>query len=559
MSETTQLTDLRQEIEWKLCEQSPEYFFANYYTIAQVGKGANLFDLRDYQHEILAHLKDEDFIISLKARQIGMTTITVGYALWHAMFHENSPWLFISRGEGAAKKMLNRAKYAFFRLPPWMKNRLGNLVSDTQTMVEFENGSFIESLPATGGTGRGDSVYGAVLDECAWMEGAEDIWAAVEPLVYGKSILISTANGMGNFFHEIWLDSERQDTVWDGLFYAWDVVPSRDLAWYEKTRLSHRNRPWLFYQEYPSNPTEAFVKSGRVAFDFDALEYLDITDDYRTLTYDSFENEFNEFSDDEDNYDVVVKVWGMPEVRRDEYNFIVQQPNYVVSCDVAEGLEHGDYTVIKVFDANHWEEVASCRTHYPVEDLGQLLEAIGYLYHNALIIVERNNHGLVPLTYLKQNSYPRLYRHMPIARRSSSRRMEYGWHTNNATKPKMIKDMLKALRSQTIELHDEEFKHEASTFVSDGRGSYNAASGRHDDTIIAACIGVQALQEIDRFPVVFIDHEQKPITFDDIFNLESQPEVSILDRNIGSNETNLNTVKRSIVLNEFNVHRQFDE
>lgn len=529
------VVELKQAIEWKLCEQDVVYFLENFYYITEVGKGASLFKLRDYQKEILDSLIAEEYLISLKARQIGMTTLTMGFALWYALFHPNAPWLLISRGEGAAKKMLARAKLAFLKLPQWMRDRV-SLTSDTQTILEFDNGSYLESLPATGGTGRGDSVYGAILDECAWMENAEEIWAAVEPLVYGKSVLISTANGMGDFFHETWLDSQRHDSVWFGMFFPWHVVPNRDAEWYERKRMAQRNQPWLFYQEYPADPSEAFAKSGRTAYPQELIDYNDFAAEYIPVTYESFHsNPADRFIEveDEDAYDVIIKVWKEPEVIRDEDNFVAFKPNYVVSCDVAEGMDHGDYSVIKVFDVNTYEEVASCRTHYAVEDLGQLLEDIGYLYHAALIGVERNNHGLVPLTYLSKAGYPRLYRTKPIARRGSNRRQEYGWRTTSASKPKMIKDLSKMFKDQSIMIHDDEFRMEANVFVADGKGSYNATHGNHDDVVIATAIGGQLLLESERFPVVWVDMDDHPVTFEEFFTPQKKNARSILDQPIG--------------------------
>ena len=76
---------------------------------------------------------------------------------------------------------------------------------------------------------------------------------------------------MGNFFHEIWLDSQRDDSVWTGIFYPWHVVKTRDQEWYDYTKMSFRGREWLFFQEYPSSPEEAFAKSGRIAFTLDSI------------------------------------------------------------------------------------------------------------------------------------------------------------------------------------------------------------------------------------------------------------------------------------------------
>lgn len=542
-----------QTLEWKRCAESAEYFFENYYYIPVVGIGPRLFKLRDYQRETLGSIHERDHIVSLKARQIGMTTILVGYALWYSIFHNDSPWLFISRNEGAAQKMLQRAKYAFIRLPKWMKDKIGKPVSETQGMLEFQNGSYLESIPATGGTGRGDSVYGVIMDEVGFMDYGEEIWAAVEPLVYGKYFLISTANGMGNFFHEIWLDSERDDSVWRGLFFPWFVVPSRDEAWYETRRLAHRGRDWYFYQEYPSTASEAFAKSGRLAFPLDLMDYCEWN---APVQYYEWDGERLTLVDDPENYDVVLEVWEEPYTLVDDDGLLVQQPNFAVACDVAEGLEHGDYTVVKVLDLNTGEEVASSRSHIPVELVGAFLEHIGYWYYTAIIGVERNNHGLVPIVWLQEHLYPRLYRVKEMGRRERKRIRDYGWHTSIKTKPKMVKDFLRALRDREVIMHDKEFMYEAQTFVSNGRGSYDATAGKHDDTIMAMLIGWQLYEDSERFPIVWRDTTERPLTFDQVFEFgERQLPRGILDTPIGD-VAPTGGITRSFFVKPENLNRQ---
>jgi len=522
------LNDVRQELEWKLCAQSPLYFFENYWSIPVVGVGLSDFQLRDFQRETIETLAESDLVVILKARQIGMSTIILAYTFWWAFFHEEVPWLLISRNEKAAIKLLQRATRAFFRLPAWMRLRGPDLVSNTQTLLEFANGSRIESVPATGDTGRGDSVFGVVMDECAFMEYASSIYAAVEPLVYGKLVLMSTANGMGNLFHETWLSSQKEDSKWVSLFYPWNTVPSRDDAWYRNKRLSFLGQEWMFFQEYPATPAEAFAKSGRVAFSEDVLQYNNFMSPSKVLSW-GFDGRFYE----ESFSDVKLQVWQDPFVWRDEFNVVVQKPNYVIGVDVAEGLERGDWTVVKVFDVNTLEEVAVSRSHILVEDLGSLVEAIGYMYHTALVVIERNNHGLVPIVYLQDAHYPRLYRYVPSGRRRAGRREEYGWVTSSRTKPKMVVDFLRALRDQSVLLHDREFMVEAQTFVSDGKGGYASSEQNHDDDVMATLICWQGVLEQNRFPVVFHDYATPPLTMDDFLNYDKGETFRGLDQPIG--------------------------
>jgi hypothetical protein len=160
--------------------QNRKYFLENFYQIPIVGKGASPFILRPYQDTVCDVLDTARNVVGVKARQIGWTTIGVAYAFHDALFNEEHPWLFVSATEDKAFKMLDKAKYALTRLPGWMKKELPSW-NMTQSVITFDNGSRIESVPATPSTGRTDSVYGALMDEAAFMEYAPEIWAAIEP------------------------------------------------------------------------------------------------------------------------------------------------------------------------------------------------------------------------------------------------------------------------------------------------------------------------------------------------------------------------------------------
>jgi len=524
-----------QELEWRKCAEDKAYFFEHYYYIPVVGVGATLYHPRDYQIDLHKIIDENTLINGLKARQIGYTTASVAEAVHDLLFKPEHPWLFISRGEDAAIKMLGKALYGFNRLPSWMHDRIGKPTSLTQSTLALENGSRIESIPTTAATGRGDSVYGVVIDEAAFIDNAGAVWAAIEPLVYGKALLVSTANGMGNFFHDIWLDSQRSDSAWTPVFYPWHVVPERDEAWYEQKKRAHRGQEWYFYQEYPATADEAFVKSGRVAFGADVLEYNDFCEP--DLVYAWTEDGVWTLQEEAINDDITVDIWRLPEVEKDEDGAVVRKPNYVVAADVAEGLDHGDWTVVKVFDVTSGEEVASSRSHIPAESLGFLLEQLGYYYHTALILVESNNHGAVPITYLKKARYPRIYRSKPSDRRRAQRSERYGFMTTIATKPKMVVDLLQALRDEDVLFHDEQFKLEAMVFTSTGKGSYAAKPPNHDDTIMATCLAMQGILDVGRFPIVWREDSDGRVTFNDVFNAsKKQGNKHFLEAPIGSTE-----------------------
>lgn len=567
--------EIERELEWRKCAKNPIYFIDNYWHIEIIGAGYEIAGLRGYQEEeiltLLAATKGEgsDHQARLKARQIGFTTIACAFAFWDAFFHNHHPWIIAQQAEDDAKLTLaKKVKNPYSMLPSWMRERGGKPTTSNTETLEFENGSSVSAVHSGAASARSRAVYGVIIDEAGFIDDAEALYAALDPLCYGLLIMLSTANGMGNFFHETWLDSQLVDSEWQASFYPWHVVPGRDEQWYATMRRRYRGREWLLHQEYPSDPAEAFSKSGRTAFDLTLLEeeqdwaLPELRLDISLLPYHTSlpTNQYTIHSatiPEGEERDFELWVWAKPTVERNEFGTVLRKPNYVMGVDVAEGLEHGDYSAITVYDANTTEEVAAMKARLPVEDVGPLAEWIGEWYHFALIGPERNNQGLVPLQYLVLSGYPRLYRMDPIAsQRRGSRSVRYGWHTNSATKPKMVIDFIKGLRDSVVALHDPRFLHEARTFLADGKGGYAARTPNHDDKIISALIGYQMCLDVGQYPTVWVDEGPQPPTFGDVFSLmvgqpQGQPGSSPLYRPLGRGGS-ATPIERSFILTDAN-------
>jgi hypothetical protein len=111
-----------------------------------------------------------------------------------------------------------------------------------------------------------------IVDEFASLEKPEEAWASIEPVadIGGRVMILSTAKGSGNLFHVMWQQASTGRSSFKPLFIPWSAVPSRDDAWFAQK--VDEMLPWVRAQEYPSDPDEAFVMSGAMVFDFDALK-----------------------------------------------------------------------------------------------------------------------------------------------------------------------------------------------------------------------------------------------------------------------------------------------
>jgi len=172
--------------------------------------------------------------------------------------------------------LLKKTKYGFKHMPDWLLERGPDSIVEHQQRMGFSNGSQIASMPSASDPARGESASLVVVDEWAFLPNPEEAWASIEPVadVGGRIIGLSTANGSGNFFHQLWVGATTGNNRFDAMFFPWSASEDRDISWYESKKDSML--PWQLAQEYPTTAEEAFVRSGNPVFDLDVLERMSI-------------------------------------------------------------------------------------------------------------------------------------------------------------------------------------------------------------------------------------------------------------------------------------------
>ena len=430
-------------------------------------RGRILFEPFEAQQEAAMQWLCNRWSINLKARQIGFSTLVAVFAGWDAAFHRDKPILMLSRTEREAIKLLSKTKYVLQHLPPYVKERLGP-VRMTQTKIEFSNGSYVESLPSASDPARGESASLIICDEMAFIPNQAEAWAAIEPVaqVGGRVIMLSTAYGEGNTFHDLWAGAQAGANRFAPLFFPWSAAADRDEEWYEQQR---RDLPeWQLAQEYPSNPEEAFLKSGMPVFDLDVLRKVAVSKPQWVGNI--VEGKAVEFPQGD------LCVWSPAEAGG----------RYVVGCDVAVGLEHGDFSAAHVIDVRNGKVVARYKGKMDPDLLGEkFLPVLGRMYGNALIGVESNNHGLTTLKYLQRSGYHPIYYDRNQKTKKVRKTESLGFRTTQSTKPLIIDKLNQAIRDG-LEVSDKHTLQELKTFVRDGNGKMGGSP--HDDLVMSLAI-----------------------------------------------------------------------
>jgi hypothetical protein len=182
----------------------------------------------------------------------------------------------------------------------------------------------------------------------------------------------------------------------------------------------------------------------------------------------------------------------------------VDGDKYVIGADVAEGLEHGDYSSAHVKHLATSEMVAHWHGHIPADEFAEVLAALGWFYNGALIGVENNNHGLTTCVALRGLGYPNIFHSRIVDERTKRVTNKIGWTTSRKSRPLMLDDLYAALRDDAIVVRDKETIAELRTFIRDENAKLHGSP--YDDRTISLAITEQ---------MAAYSHQFSPITRED--------------------------------------------
>lgn len=431
------------------------FYFSLFIFVVHPVRGKVRFELYPYQKSVLYQFVKDRFNIILKFRQAGITELISMYCLWLAMYHPNKKINIISIKDTTAKKVLKKIKYMYKNLPPYLQvpivnGRTGEYGS--ASMIEFNNGSFIESIPTSSEAGRSESLSLLVIDEAAIVRWADQIWAAAFPTLStgGSAIVNSTPYGIGNFYHSKWVDAIAGGNEFTPIRLYWKMHPERDIEWYNQ--MSTALGPKRTAQEIDGD----FLSSGNSVFDLMDIKAIeDCLSDFPVIKrrYNGQYLQFNEPEPDKD---------------------------YFIGADVATGRAT-DYSSFTCMDKVGEEQVVY-KGRMSVDKYARLLGDTGQLFNWATLAPESNDVGLAVTSMLQAEGYPKLYYFQKMVKKKGKTRPEVdtapGWLTTSKNRPVIIDGLEADIRNDVITCKDPFFVYEAKTFIYDSLGR-PVAMGKH--------------------------------------------------------------------------------
>lgn len=165
---------------------------------------------------------------------------------------------------------------------------------------------------------------------------------------------------------------------------------------------------------------------------------------------------------------------------------------YVIGIDAAEGLEHGDNSVIHVLKRGVKPAlVASYAGKMDPDELGKLALGLADEYNEAWMVIEMNNHGFSVMSVVRAASYANIYTEKSFDKWGAKESRKWGWYTNAMSRPILVDEIARCVRDESIAIPDIEVISEMGTFVINAKGKAEAQHGCGDDRVIALGLALQ--------------------------------------------------------------------
>jgi len=474
--------------EFKRCAEDPIYFISKYIKVTHPVRGLVPFDLYPFQHRILDNLQNHRFNILRKFRQAGCTTIAASYSLWMVIFQKHKSVIILSKGDSESTEVLDRVKLMYDELPVFLKP---GIAEDNKHTLKLKTGSVIKSRPSGKQSGRSLAGSFLIIDEAAFIDSIDTIWAAVFPIIStgGRAFVLSTVNGIGNWYHDVYQAAISGENSFNPIDIRWQEHPEYNYnpdyehlyeimrekgldiyKWEETTKANMPMKQWL--QEYECS----FLGTGDTYIEGAVLKQISSQTSEEYFT----------------KYNNRMRVWQDP------------QPHYtyLISCDTSLGRDR-DYSAFHIINLYNGQQVAefySNRT--PINEFAKVLFNEGMLYNVAHVICERNTIG--------NNLIDWLYNVYEYENLWADEKDDLGFQVTAKNRDSILAELEEALRTELLKINSTRTCDELTTFIVTEGGRAAAERGHHDDLVMSLALAVHAYKNLlDSTPLEFVSRVEK--------------------------------------------------
>jgi hypothetical protein len=451
--------------EYVKCMQDPAYFMKKYCYIQHPTRGRIMFHLYPFQEKVLHLFRDNQNSITLKSRQLGISTLVAAYALWLMIFHKDKNILALATTQATARNLVTKTQFMYENLPKWLRLKS---VEHNKLSLRLANGSRIKAASSNSDAARSEAVSLLVIDEAAFIDNIEETFASAQQTLAtgGQCIALSTPNGVGNWFHQTWAKAETRENTFLPIKLPWNVHPERNQSWRDQQDADLG--PRMAAQECDCD----FLSSGDTVFLSEDMAFYETT-----CIIDPVERR---------GVDGNLWVWETPDYTKD----------YMVVADVARG-DSSDYSTFHVIDIETANQVAEYKGKLSPKDFGNVLVGIASEYNDALLVVENANIGWATIEQILAREYRNLYYSSRADQETvesymnkfENDRLVPGFTQSARTRPLVIAKMMEYVRDHSVRINSKRLLEEMRVFVWKN-GKAQAQTNYNDDLIMAFAIGL---------------------------------------------------------------------
>ena len=405
-----------------------------------------------------------------------------------AIFQKHKQIVILSKGDSESTEVLDRIKIMYDELPGFLQP---GIAEDNKHNMKLKTGSAIKSRPSGKQSGRSLAGSFLIIDEAAFIESIDTIWAAVYPIIStgGRAFVLSTVNGIGNWFHDVYQDAIQGKNSFTPIDIRWQEHPEYSYnpnfehlykemeekgldihKWEETTRRNMPSKQWL--QEYECS----FLGTGDTYVEGEVLKQISSQTSEKYFT----------------KYNNRMRVWQEPH----------PQYSYVISCDTSLGRDR-DYSAFHIINMYNGQQVAEFYSNKtPINDFAKILSVEGMLYNIAHIICERNTIGNNLIDWL-QNIYE--YENL-----WADEKGDLGFQVTAKNRDSILAELEEALRTDLVKINSTRTCNELMTFIISEGGKPQAERGHHDDLVMSLALAITAYKNlIDTTPMEFVSKLEK--------------------------------------------------
>jgi hypothetical protein len=466
-------------LEFKSCKEDPNYFISKYIKVVHPVRGLVPFKLYGFQKKILQDLQSHRFNILRKFRQAGCTTIAAAYALWFAIFNKHKSVIILSKGDAESTEVLDRIKIMYDELPSFLKP---GIIEDNKHTLKLSTNSTIKSRPSGKQSGRSLAGSLLIIDEAAFIENIDTIWAAVYPIIStgGRAFVLSTVNGVGNWYYDVYSKATSKENSFNAMDIKWQDHPEykRHLGyewlysemeekglnvddWEKTTRANMPMRQWM--QEYEG----VFLGTGETYINGEILSRINSQTSQQYIQ----------------KYGDKMRVWQDP----------LPYYTYILGCDVSLGGNR-DYSAFHIINAYNGQQVAEFYSNNtPINEFAQIINEEASIYNMAYVIPERNTIGNNLIDWLfNVYEYENLW---------ADERGKFGYQLTSQNREQLLATLEESLRTETIKINSSRTSDELLTFIVNEHGKAKAEKTKNDDLVMSLALTVFAYKNLlESFP-----------------------------------------------------------